>query len=59
MTITLDESELKKLVNNAVVGILDTLRMAKKEGNFESLPLCQSSLLLHLISEFSIFIACN
>ncbi|MGE4444642.1 MAG: hypothetical protein AB7E37_06710, partial [Candidatus Altimarinota bacterium] len=43
MTITLDENELKKLVNNAVVGILDTLRMTKKEGNFESLPLCHKS----------------
>jgi len=39
MTITLDENELKKLVNNALMGILDTLRMTKKEGNFESLPL--------------------
>ena len=43
MTFTLDENELKKLVNNAVVGILDTLRITKKEGNFESLPLCHKS----------------
>ena len=43
MTITLDENELKKLVNNAVIGIVDTLRMTKKEGSFESLPLCHSS----------------
>lgn len=44
MTITLDESKLKKLVNNAVMGILDTLRMTKKEENFESLPLCHYSI---------------
>lgn len=39
MTITLDTNELKKLVNNVAIGILDTLRMTKKEGNFESIPL--------------------
>ncbi len=42
MTVTLNENELKKLVNNAIMGILDTLRMTKKEGNFESLPLCHN-----------------
>jgi len=40
MIVSINEKDLKKLVNNAVIGILDTLNITKKEGSLESLPLC-------------------
>jgi len=39
MTVLINEKDLQKLVNNAVVSVLNSLNITKKEGDLENLPL--------------------
>lgn len=36
MTVLINEKDLQKLVNNAVVSVLNSLNITKKEGDLES-----------------------
>lgn len=36
MIVTINEKDLQKLVNNAVVSVLNSLNITKKEGDLES-----------------------